>query len=594
MAYITAPESTIMAESGGNPSAQNPLSSASGLLQITDPMWSGLKKNYPTANLTDKSDPAQQRLAYSLFMQNEGIPALQKAGLEHNAVNQDRLWHWGAPTAVALSQADPQATVGAVLGPNAAAIAKANPKDFSKGTKTLVGDVLNSTDAAYGHKGGTMATPVQYAYDNAPASPQGTAQLMPIASTLGQAPQLQTEDAEPQGRMSKLLRFLAGWGSAASQGQTLGQGLGMGASGGIQALDQMRQEQQMAMQHNNAAQQQNFENSVRTSSANADAENANTRRAMSFADLVKSGMSPTNAAAVLQGGTIDNTDMRNIQRQNAASVAPYTGNAPMLIDTPNGPQTVTRYFDKTTGQTHVTDLQGNPIAPEMAVRAYEPNDLQHTMLTKRNNQQLDTAEAAAAEGRKTSQIAGNILSVLPQIGAGTSLPAVATRTLASLSGVPIDGTDPDATQYANSQFAQLKTSLLHGEMAGLARLDRPEQDMVLHGINSTSDSNPAVISAALKRVQEVDRYNQQALKAFYAAPYEQQQKGFTAFKSAYEENKDTAPNYTSFMDNVKAYKDSQAAYAKAHAAPAPTNASGSSKVGPTTQPKAMPTWSIEP
>ena len=70
-------------ESGGNPNAKNPNSSASGLYQFTDGTWSDLMKKYPALGLTadGRMDPAQQELAMQAFtldnaeiLKNSGVP----------------------------------------------------------------------------------------------------------------------------------------------------------------------------------------------------------------------------------------------------------------------------------------------------------------------------------------------------------------------------------------------------------------------------------------------------------------------------------------------------------------------------------------
>lgn len=69
-------------ESKGSSTAKNPLSSATGLLQITAPTWAGLQQQFPQAGLTNIMDPEQQIKAVSLQAENELVPAFQKAGLQ--------------------------------------------------------------------------------------------------------------------------------------------------------------------------------------------------------------------------------------------------------------------------------------------------------------------------------------------------------------------------------------------------------------------------------------------------------------------------------------------------------------------------------
>lgn len=581
----------ISGESGGNPAARNPNSTAAGLLQITAPMWQGLQKNYPNAGLTDRTDPAQAKLAYGLFMDNEGVPALQQHNLENTEANRDRIWHWGTPAAIDLMKADPGAAVGDVLGKNAAAIVRANPRHFPQGINTPVADALAASDGDYTQKGqAQMAGPMMQA---ALGQPQTTGYVQPITAQAPVAPTLQAPESRPSSPLANILTYLANWGAGAGQGRTAGESLGMGASAGLQALQQQRAQDDQ--QRNAASQiaQQNFENQIKQAGAQQDIDGAAIRRAATIAQLHKSGMSASNIVAALNGGELNDSDMQSVQRAAAGSVSPYSNPTPMAIDTPDGTMHVTQGWDKTTGKTFLVDNTGNPVDPALAARAYPLNDPEHQMEAKRNATQLDAAEQEADAARKTATIAQQIQTVLPSAGAGTSLSARATRQLASLSGHTIDGTDPDAAQYADSLFAQLKSGVLHGVMAGgVGRLDRPEQDMIMHSVNSAHDSNPAVLSATLTRYQEVNDYKQKQLQAFYDAPYSIQRKGYSAFAREYETNKDTAPHFSSFMDNVNAYKAAQEAHSTAQQAPTmgAGTSGGSSKVGPAAP--ATPSWHI--
>lgn len=71
------------AESGGNPRAKNPNSSATGLYQFTGPTWAGLMQTHPELNLSadGRTDPAQQERAMRAFtadnaavLKSKGIP----------------------------------------------------------------------------------------------------------------------------------------------------------------------------------------------------------------------------------------------------------------------------------------------------------------------------------------------------------------------------------------------------------------------------------------------------------------------------------------------------------------------------------------
>jgi hypothetical protein len=125
-------DSIIGAESGGNPNAQNPNSSAQGLGQFIAPTWlSTLRSARPdlAQGKTDeellalRSDPQLSRdMTQAYAEQNQAI--LTKAGVPVTD-GTTYLAHFAGPQgAVKVLQADPTAPVGGILG---AGVVKANP-----------------------------------------------------------------------------------------------------------------------------------------------------------------------------------------------------------------------------------------------------------------------------------------------------------------------------------------------------------------------------------------------------------------------------------------------------------------------------------
>lgn len=123
-------DSIIQAESGGNPNAQNPNSSASGPGQFIDSTWlDTLTKHRPDIQGTPeqllalKTDPSLAKdmtAAYAgdnqAYLQQKGLPVTP---------GTTYLAHFAGPEGAAkVLQADPNASVSDVLGP---AVMKANP-----------------------------------------------------------------------------------------------------------------------------------------------------------------------------------------------------------------------------------------------------------------------------------------------------------------------------------------------------------------------------------------------------------------------------------------------------------------------------------
>jgi hypothetical protein len=112
-------------ESGGNPLARNPRSSATGLYQFTTGTWDDLRQKYPHLALTayGRLDPAQQERAMKQFTEdNAGL--LKNKGYEVNSDNLYLAHRFGPQGALQLLQSDPNAPVANVVSP---AVMQANP-----------------------------------------------------------------------------------------------------------------------------------------------------------------------------------------------------------------------------------------------------------------------------------------------------------------------------------------------------------------------------------------------------------------------------------------------------------------------------------
>jgi hypothetical protein len=125
-------DSIIGAESGGNPNATNPNSSAAGPGQFIDSTWlSTIKSARPDlaqgqsddALLALKTDPQLSRqMTEAYAQQNQAL--LAKAGVPVND-GTTYLAHFAGPQgAIKVMQADPSAPVSDILGPG---VVKANP-----------------------------------------------------------------------------------------------------------------------------------------------------------------------------------------------------------------------------------------------------------------------------------------------------------------------------------------------------------------------------------------------------------------------------------------------------------------------------------
>lgn len=122
-------DSIIGVESGGNPNAKNPNSSAGGLGQFIDSTWLAMLKQErpdlvegrsPQELLALKSDPALSRQMTEAYANQNGR-ILSGAGFDANPGNT-YLAHFAGPQgAVKVLSADPGAPIESILGPQAVA-----------------------------------------------------------------------------------------------------------------------------------------------------------------------------------------------------------------------------------------------------------------------------------------------------------------------------------------------------------------------------------------------------------------------------------------------------------------------------------------
>ena len=124
-------------ESGFNPYAKNPRSSATGLGQFTDGTWRGLMQLQPELGLTldGRTDPAQSRRAMEAFTaMNANL--LKKQGHDVNDNTLYAMHRFGQAGGPKLLGSDPNAPIETVVGPD---VMRANPDLAGK----RVGEVIN-------------------------------------------------------------------------------------------------------------------------------------------------------------------------------------------------------------------------------------------------------------------------------------------------------------------------------------------------------------------------------------------------------------------------------------------------------------------
>lgn len=161
----------MKAESGGDPSATNPASTARGLYQITAPTQAGIARNHPEANIpaTGTMTPEQQKVA-ALLLDQDNRSALAAQGVQPTDANAYGAWFLGAPTAAKVLTASDSTPVSALTGAGAV---QANP--FLK--NMTVGDFRNWAAGKIGSPATPTAQPAPAAVQ--PQAPMQAAPAMP-------------------------------------------------------------------------------------------------------------------------------------------------------------------------------------------------------------------------------------------------------------------------------------------------------------------------------------------------------------------------------------------------------------------------------
>jgi len=155
---------TRNSESGGNPNAKNPNSSAEGLYQFLEPTWNGLMASHPELGLTPdgRSDPAQQERAMRVFTA-DNARTLKSAGIGIDPGSLYAAHFLGAGGASKVLQGDPNSPVSAYVSPE---VITANPQ---LGNMT-VGQFREWAASKGGNSAGGYAAPTANVVSSAPAA----------------------------------------------------------------------------------------------------------------------------------------------------------------------------------------------------------------------------------------------------------------------------------------------------------------------------------------------------------------------------------------------------------------------------------------
>lgn len=261
---LTSPSyiaSVINAESGGNPFASNPLSSARGLGGFMPKTWQALMQKHPELGLTadGMSDPDQVKLAVNALAQDDG-PMLSKVlGRQPTGSELYGAYTLGAPSAQAVySSSDDTPLLVAIAEAKGPEFAQTVGQQNPQYTKMTVGDFKKFTEGK---------VPPQTASSVASAVPQlpppitvpprtPDAQAQPIQDQAPPVPNAQPDPttAPKDGNTPSFMdRFLTAPGAGRSlmafgAGLLSGQGFGDGLAKGLAAVnEQLNTQQEMEL-----------------------------------------------------------------------------------------------------------------------------------------------------------------------------------------------------------------------------------------------------------------------------------------------------------------------------------------------------------
>jgi len=390
---------TMARESGGNPLARNPASTASGLYGHTEGTWNGIRQKYPDANILPfgqgRDDPAQQELVQRLLTE-DNAKLLQNAGIRPTNATLATAHRYGLDVATQINSLPSNTTIEAVVARMPEAIRDKVRADFaSEGVRT-VGDALVRQQQGWLQSGSGLAAPTTARSESAPTTvqaiagtqraPVDTAGIMKDTAAPQEAPQALPGSLKSQGGWFErnedwLVPLLAGLGTmASSNSRFLGSAILQGIGGAAQTYPAV-QEKLASLQGKRIENQQKF-----LELAQSDFYSDPSGRSMVYlptgpvlyGEWVRMGKPPTiNQLSFLQA--------LGMPTEGAAGARPAA--APAGGISAELPPDVVRQIDQ--------NIAINEALPGEGLNA----------IAERNNRYLDTTSAAATAAR--NMMAGN-------------------------------------------------------------------------------------------------------------------------------------------------------------------------------------------
>lgn len=455
----------VAAESGGDPNAQNPNSSASGILQYTTPTWNRTVAKYGDKyGLTaeGKNDPRQQELATKALVDNEYAPWFQSKGVDPNTTDIYQMHFWGQPAMEKMLASPGAAKLTDVLGSGAYT---ANKGLFGNNPNISVTDATNAVAGAFNKNGlnnvsvAPKPVPPAAAFPGDPAaapqdlpqgqpSPMSGSMSLPSSMLASQAQQQAAPQAPDSGfgfNPQTLLALAKGFGS----GRTFTESLGNAAG----ALQQQ--------------QQQGYQNQMGSADFQLKQQQAHAQIMGEASKLMEMGVPPPVAIGITSGQIPADQAASALQGITMSGGRGTKGDTYVTSDGRTIQETQRPF-----GAPTLTDLSTGKAIPTLPPGAMRPQDAYYKAVAGGDGKAESAAQDAALQAPKTLAQLDSLKDLIPQISTGQDLLSTVKRNFTNITGLPLAGNDATAQQVAGQMMDQLKVSrmsLLHG----FGRVDLP-------------------------------------------------------------------------------------------------------------------------
>lgn len=500
------------AESGGNPNAKNPFSSASGLYGFTDGTWGRVVQKYGDRyglTVAGKNDPRQQELGARAIAEGDYMPWWAGKGIsDPNPVQLYQTHFWGTPNLDKVISAPKGTSLKDALGPSFDAVFKGNAKLFGNNPNITTDQAYDVVSGYAEHADVPVASkaypPGSEPVDQPPPQQPGG----PMADFIPPAMLPQAPTGSPPGMFSpmNLLRM----GGAALSGRNLGDSFGKMGTAAAEGA--------MADQANYRANAQ-LDNQTQKTRADVIGE---------ASKLMEMGMNPQVAIGLVTG-RIDPA-----QAQQHLATFTSSGGKGMKGDTyltPDGQSIVE--MQHPWGPPSLHNLQTGQKVDALPQGSYRAQDAYYRTLHTGEAAAENGAMSAAAGAPKTIADLDALENLIPQIATGGDVLAVVRRNFTNLTGLPLSGNDQAAQNVAEKLFETLKVgrqNLLHG----FGRVDLPMVKAV-QAAGAGWQQNPEALRAIIAYSKIEPQRQAEMIKDWRKATPAQRGQGFRAFSTQWDE-----------------------------------------------------------